>query len=74
MVKAPVEVADDLLLVHVLADEDYLLHAVTVFFVPVLEEVRVLAHQFETVFFRRGGIPLSGFAQELLFSCLLEKI
>ena len=46
-----VEVAYNLLFVHVLADEDYLLHAVSVFFVPVAHQSGFLAHQFNQVFF-----------------------
>ena len=38
LLKAFVEVAYNLLFVHVLADEDYLLHAVSVFFVPVAHQ------------------------------------
>ena len=57
-----------------LADEDDFLHPVTVFPVPVLEEVRVLFHQLEPVFFRRRGIPLSRFPEHFLLACLLEHV
>ena len=74
LLKACVEVAYNLLFVHVLADEDYLLHAVSVFFVPVAHQSGFLTHQFNQVFFGGCGIPQAGFGQLFLRACLFKKV
>ena len=74
LLKAFVEVAYNLLFVHVLADEDYLLHAVSVFFVPVAHQSGFLTHQFNQVFFGGCGIPQPGFGQLFLSACLFKKV
>lgn len=63
-----------LFLVKVLANEDNLLHAVAVLFVPVAKQARLLFHQLDEVFFGRGGIPLSGLGELLLHACLLKEV
>ena len=74
LLKAFVEVAYNLLFVHVLADEDYLLHAVSVLFVPVAHQSGFLTHQFNQVFFGGCGIPQPGFGQLFLSACLFKKV
>ena len=56
-----IQVLDKLFLVKVLADEDNLLHAVAIVFVPVSQQAGVALHQFHDFFFRLGSIPESGF-------------
>lgn len=63
-----------LFLVKVLANEDNLLHAVAVLFVPVAKQARLLFHQLDEVFFGRGGIPLSCLGELLLYASLLEEV
>lgn len=73
LLKAFVEVAYNLLFVHVLADEDYLLHAVSVLFVPIAHQSGFLTHQFNQVFFGGRGIPQPGFSQLFLSACLFKR-
>lgn len=56
-----IQVFDELFLVKVLADEDNLLHAVAIVFIPVSQQTGFALHQFHDFFFRLGGIPESGF-------------
>lgn len=74
LLQALVQVMCQLFLVKVLADEDNLLHAVAVLFVPVAKQARLLLHQLDEVFFGRGGIPLSGLGKLLLHACLLKEV
>ena len=55
LLQALIQVMRQLFLVKVLADEDNLLHAVAVLFVPVAKQARLLFHQLDEVFFGRGG-------------------
>ena len=71
--KAGIQILADLLFIHVLADEDNLLHAVAIVRIPVFHDSRVLTHHADKFLFRRCGIPLSGLTQHNLLSGLLEK-
>lgn len=57
--QALVEAGDDGALVHLLTDEDQLLHAVAILLVPVAAQPGLTVHQFAQLVFGHGGIPLS---------------
>ena len=57
-----------------LADEDQLLHAVTILLVPVATQARVLFHELLQLIFRHCGVPLSGIAQANLLAGLLKDV
>lgn len=72
--QALVEAGDDGALVHLLTDEDELLHAVAILLVPVAAQPRLAVHQFAQLVFGHGGIPLSGILETHLAACLLEEV
>ena len=74
LLQALIQVMRQLFLVKVLTDENNLLHAVAVLFVPVAKQAWLLLHQLDKIFLGRGGIPLSGFGELLLHACLLEEV
>lgn len=74
LLQALVQLAGQLLFVQVLADEDNLLHAVAVLFVPVAQQAGLLFHQLDEVFLGGGGIPLSGLGELFLHTRLLEEV
>ena len=72
--QASIQLAEDLFLVHVLAYEDELLHAVAVGLVPVAAKGWLTTHHILEFVLWHVGIPKSGIAQGDLFSGLVEDI
>ena len=72
--QAGVEKAGDELLVEVLANEDELLHAVTILFVPISLEAWILSHELLQLILRHCGVPLAGITDAHLFAGLLEDV
>lgn len=62
------------LLVHVLANEDNLLHPVAVSLVPVLPQLGFSLEKPLQLILRHGGIPLSAVAQVKLLARLLKDV
>ncbi len=73
-VEAGVEIAGYLLAVEVLADKDYLLHAVAIGFVPVTHKSRLLRHKLPKFLLGSGGIPLPHICYFFLYAGLLKQI
>ena len=72
--QAVVEKAGDEVLVEMLADEDELLHAVTILFVPIATEPRILLHELLQFVLGHGGIPLASIADADLLASLLKDV
>lgn len=72
--QALVQFGSDCLAIKVLADEDYFLHAVAIFVVPVLAQVGISFHKGFKLLPRHGGIPLANVTQVYLAASLFEKV
>ena len=57
-----------------LADEDELLHAVAVLFVPIATEAWIALHEVLQFILGHRGIPLAGIADADLLASLLEDV
>ena len=57
-----------------LTDEDELDHAVAIFFIPFLFELRIVLAEFCELVGWHGGEPLSCLLHGLLLSCLLKYV
>ena len=71
--KAGIQSLANLFFVHVLADEDKFLHAVSVMGIPVFHDGRVLAHHLYQFLLWSCGVPLTCLAKHYLLSGLLEE-
>lgn len=60
--------------VKMLTYEDDFLHTVTIYLVPITEDIRILQYKLIELFLRHRGIPLSGISETYLLACLLEYI
>ena len=69
-----IELTCDGLAVEVLPYEYEFDHTVAVMLMPVAHHVGILLHEHHQIFFGGCGIPLPGFSEFLLHSCLFEKI
>lgn len=59
--------------VKITTDEDDLVHAVSIFLIPIPLESGFTGHEYLEVFLRSRGIPVASFRDFLLHSCLLEE-
>ena len=69
-----IQLLEDFFLVHVLADEDELLHAVAILLVPIAAEAWILLHELFQFVFWHGGIPLASITDADLTACLLKDV
>ena len=60
--------------IHVLTNEYKLLHAVTITFIPVALQHRILRHHLHEFFLRHCGIESACLLEVKLFACLLKEI
>ena len=57
-----------------LANENELLHTVTILLIPVAPQAGLLLHQFSEFFLGHSGVPLAGITQTNLSARLFEDI
>ena len=72
--EAEVQRVGQRLAVQVLADEDQLLHAVTVLRIPICSQDRILCYHRVKLLLGHGGVPLSGILKAHLLAGLLKQV